>query len=135
MGLRTRTAVYGGEFKRHYPPIDYDLSVTVGADPSAAAVIPARTGYIICLQRITFNVTTDAARSLVVRDNASTPLVAASFKSSPGLGTWQVDYGDEGMMMTVSAQIDIAASGAGLVGTLIISGYYLPVGPFTPASV
>jgi hypothetical protein len=135
MGLRTRSYVYAGEFKRIYPPIDYNLSVAVGADPSAAAVIPARAGYTICLQRITFNVTTDAARSLVVRDDATTPLVAASFKSSPGVGTFYVDYGDEGMMMTEGKQIDIAASGAGLVGTLVISGYYLPTGTFTPSTV
>lgn len=135
MGLRTRPQVYAGEFKRHYQGIDYDLSVAVGADPSAAAVIPLKTGYTICLQKITFNVTTDAARSLVVRDDATTPLVAASFPSSPGVGTRQIDYGDEGMMMTEAKNIDIAASGAGLVGTLIITGYYLPTATRTTAQV
>jgi hypothetical protein len=107
----------------------------VGADPSAAAVIPARTGYTICLQRITFNVVTSDSHSLTVRDDASTPLNAAIFPASPDVKTYQVDYGDEGMMMTLSKNIDIAASGTGLVGTLIISGYYLPIGPFTPATV
>ena len=136
MGLRNRSSVFHGEFKRRYMPIDYELVVASGADPSAAGVIPAKTGYAICLQRITFSVTTDAAKVLIVRDNADTPLNAAIFPSSPGVGTRQVDYGDEGMMMTLSKQIDISVTGgAGLAGTLIISGYYLPVGPFEPSAV
>lgn len=135
MGLRNRSSVFHGEYKRRFPPIDYDLAIAAGADPSAAAVIPAKAGYAIVLQRITFNVITDDSHTLTVRDDATTPLNAAVFPASPGVGTRQIDYGEEGMLMTTGKNIDIAASGTGLAGTLVISGYYLPVGPLTPATV
>lgn len=135
MGLIARSSVFHDEFSRIFQAIQYQLSVEVGADPSAAGVIPAKAGYAVCIQRSTFNVTTDAARSLIVRDNSTTPLVAAAFPASPGIGSRQVEYGAMGMQMGTGKQIDIAASGAGLVGTVVIEGYYYPVGPLTPATV
>jgi len=39
-------------------------------------------------------------------------------------------------MMTNGKSIDISVTGgAGLAGTLVIAGYYLPIGPFTPSTV
>jgi hypothetical protein len=135
MGLIARSSVFHDEFARIFQPILYELVVAAGADPSAAAVIPAKAGYAIYLQRITFNVITDAAKVLIVRDDATTPLNAAVFPSSPGIGTRQVTYEPFGMAMTEGKSIDISATGgAGLAGTLIVEGYYFPVGPFTPAT-
>lgn len=136
MGLIARSSVYAEEFGRVFQPILYELVIAAGADPSAAAVIPAKTGYAIYIQRVTFNVITDAAKILIVRDDATTPLNAAVFPSSPGVGTRQIDYMPFGMQMTTSKNIDISATGgAGLAGTLVIEGYYYPVGPFTPSTV
>jgi len=136
MGLIARSSVFHGEYARHFPPIMYQLAVAAGVDPSTAAVIPARAGYAICIQRVTFNVTTDAAKVLIVRDDATTPLNAAIFPSSPGIGTRQIAYEEMGMQLTTGKNVDISQTGgAGLAGTLVIEGYYFPVGPFTPATV
>lgn len=135
MGLISRTSVFHGEYARRYPPILYELAIVAGSDPSAAAIIPARTGYAICIQRVTFNVTTDDSHSLIVRDDATTPINAAIFPASPGVGTRQVQYEEMGLQLTTSKNVDLAASGTGLAGTLVIEGYYYPEGPFTPATV
>jgi hypothetical protein len=134
MGLLGRSSVFHDEFARIYQPFQYELVIAAGADPSAAAVIPAKTGYAICIQRVTFNVITDDSHTLIVRDDATTPLNAAVFPASPGVGTRQVIYEPIGMQMTVSKNIDVAASGTGLAGTLVVEGYYAPIGPFTPAT-
>jgi hypothetical protein len=135
MGLIARSSVFHDEFARIFQPILYELSVLVGADPSAAAVIPAKAGYAICIQSVIFSCSTSDAHTITVRDDATTPLIAAIFPSDPGIGTRAVDYWPLGMQMTTSKNIDIAASGTGLVGTLVITGYYAPIGPFTPATV
>ena len=129
--MPARASVFHDEFRRVYTPIAYQLTVAAGADPSAAAVIAAKTGHSIVLTRITFNVITDAAYTLIVRDDASTPLIAAVFPASPGINTRFVSYEPQGMEMTFEKNIDLAASGTGLAGTLVIDGYYLPLGPRT----
>ena len=126
MGLIARSSVFHGEFRRVFQPIDYQLVIAAGADPSAAAVIPAKAGHTICITRVTFNVTTDDSHTLTVRDDASTPLNAAIFPASPGVGTRQVAYEESGFPLTEGKSVDIAASGTGLAGTLYIEGYYWP---------
>ena len=125
--MAARTNVFQDEYSRKYQPVKYQAAVLVGADPSAAAVIAGKSGYSIVIQRVTFNVTTSDSHTLTVQDDASTPVVAAIFPASPGVGTFQVSYLPQGMEMTEGKNIDVVAGGTGLVGTLLIEGYYLPV--------
>ena len=129
--MAARTSVFHEEYGRIFQPVSYQAAVLVGADPSAAAEIPAKTGHANVIQRVTFNVTTDDAHSVTVRDDATTPVVAAIFPSSPGIGTRQISYMPQGMEMTEAKNIDVYASGTGLVGTLLIEGYYRPIGTRT----
>lgn len=129
--MAARTSVFHGEYRRRFPPISEAFVLTAGADPSQAGVIPAVTGFAIVLTRITFNVTTSAAQTLTIRDDNSTPRVAAVFPSSPGVGTHQIAYEEQGLEMNLGKNIDVAASGAGNAGTLVIEGYYLPLGSRT----
>ena len=125
--MPARTSVFHDEYRRKYTPISYQLTITANADPSAAAIIASKTGHSIVLTRITFNVITDDSHTLIVRDDATTPLNAAIFPASPGVGTRQISYEPQGMEMTEGKNIDLAAGGTGLAGTLLIEGYYLPV--------
>ena len=125
--MAARTNVFHDEYRRYYEPIQYQLAITAGADPSAAAIIARKSGCAICLTRITFNVITSTTVTLTVRDDASTPIVATVFPSAPGVGTRQISYEPQGMEMTENKNIDLYASGAGLAGTLLIEGYYLPI--------
>jgi hypothetical protein len=127
--VTARASVFHDEYRRKYTPIDYQLPIASGVDPAAAAVIASKTGHSIVLTRITFNCITDSAKTLIVRDDASTPLVATVFPASPGVGTRFVSYEPQGMEMTFEKNVDISGTGAGLAGTLLIEGYYLPLGP------
>ena len=59
------------------------------------------------------------------------PEAASIFPASPGVGTRQISYMPQGMEMTEAKNIDVYASGTGLVGTLLIEGYYRPIGART----
>jgi hypothetical protein len=131
MGLSGRTNVFHDEYRRRYKPWDYTLTFTAGADPSAAAIVPKVTGFTLVLVRATFNCTTSAAQTLTVRDDAASPVALAIFPSNPGVGTHQVSFEPQGIEATFEKNIDLAASGAGLAGTLLFEGYYLPVGART----
>lgn len=129
--MAARTNVFHDEYQRVFQPVRYLATITAGADPSAAAVIAGKTGHAVVITRVTLNVSTDAARTLTVRDDNTSPVNAAIFPASPGVGTRQVSYEPQGMEMTEAKNIDVYASGAGLAGTLLVEGYYLPISPRT----
>jgi len=116
--------------RKIHQPFEYQAIIQTGADPSATAVVPLKAGYRIRVTKIHFNVTTTAARTLTVRDNASTPVVVHQFASSTPVGGHDINFDDQGFACTVGKQLDVYASGAGYGGSLRVEGYYEPVGPF-----
>lgn len=129
--MTARTSVFHDEYRRRFTPCSYQAVITAGADPSATDIIPAKTGFAIVVTRMTFNCTTDAAQSLTIQDDAASPVVAGVFGASPGVGTKQISFEPQGIEMTQDKNLDLAASGAGLAGTLLVEGYYLPLGART----
>lgn len=82
------------------------------------------TKHTIYVQRITLNVTTDAAKSLTFQDDANTPIVVGVSPASPGLGMTIVsDFGAEGKPLTEGKNLDITISGAGLAGVYVVECY------------
>lgn len=135
MGFSLVNWVFHDLFRVRKQAFEYQIAFAAGTDPSAAAAIPAKTGYRVRMTDVIFNVTTSTAQTLIVRDDATTPVVIASFASGTAVGTHHLEYGELGFPATVSKNIDIAASAAGYAGTLQIFGYYEAIGPFTPSSV
>lgn len=89
-----------------------------------AVIAPKNANYAIFVQRIIFNVTTDAAQTLTFQDGAGTPKVVGKSASSPGLGIEIVaDYGPKGVQLTIGEELDIVISGAGLAGQISIEAY------------
>lgn len=129
--MTTRASVFHDEFRRRYEPVDYQVTFAAGADPSATDIIPKKTGYATRIVRMTFNCTTSAAQTLTIQDDADTPVVAGVFASNPGVGTHQISFEPQGIEMTEGKNVDLVASAAGLAGTLLVEGYYVPVGPFS----
>ena len=129
--MTARTSVFHGEYRRRFEPIQEAWAITAGADPSQAAAIAGKAGFAIVVTRITFNVTTSAAVTLIVRDDSTTPIVAAVFPANPGVGTRQIAYEEQGLEFGTGKNLDVAASGAGNAGTLVVEGYYLPLGTRT----
>ncbi len=80
--------------------------------------------YTIFVQSISVNVSTDNAATLTFKDDASTPVVIAQTKASPGLGLLEMfNGGAEGVPLTEGKNLDITASGAGLEGSLMVEAY------------
>lgn len=100
--------------------------VIAAADSSTIGdfIAPRNSNYTIYVQRILFNVTTDAAQSLTFQDDAGSPVVIGKSKASPGLGLHVVaDYGAQGKPLTAGKNLDIAISGAGLAGVYVVEAY------------
>lgn len=98
--------------------------------------VAAKTGYTIFVQKITVEVTTDNAATLTFEDNASTPILAAKTKASPGLGPLPpFDFGEEGFALTVSKKFQALMSAAGLAASITWEAYRRPTSTLTPDQV
>ena len=135
MALENLTWVFHDLFKVRFHPFQYSLLATAGADPSAAAVIPAKAGYRIRITDVWFNCTTSTAQTLTIRDDNGTPVTLCIVPASVGVGTHHYEFGPLGLAATVSQNIDLVASAAGYAGNLVIQGFYEPIGPLTPSTV
>jgi hypothetical protein len=106
---------------------DVSLSGTVlaTADLSSTprALIAAKTGFTIHVQRIEVIVTTDAAKTNTFEDTASTPLPVAFVKSSPGVGLVQFEFGPTGFACTESKGLELKNSGAGVALSYTVQAY------------
>jgi len=118
------------KLRNFYQKFEYQAVITALVDPSATDIVPAKTGYRSRVTKIHFNVTTDAAVTLAIQDDATTPVVVHQFPASVGVGGHDINFEDQGFACTVSKNLDLAASGAGYAGSIRVEGYYEPVGPF-----
>ncbi len=135
MALELINWVFHDLFKVRKQAFQYTLILTAAVDPSTAAIITAKTGYRIRITDVWFVVSTDAAQTLTIRDDAVAPVVLCIVPASYGLGTFHGEFGHAGIAATVSTNVDLVASAAGYAGTLVIEGFYEAIGPFTPATV
>lgn len=84
-------------------------------------VLATETGYV---QRMTVTITVDAAVPLTFQDRATTPVVWAKTKASPGLGPIAFEFGPAGIPMTEGKSMDISTTGSSALGAVIhIEGY------------
>ena len=98
-------------------------SLVVAAATGDTDLVAAKTGYTIYIQKIIFNVTTDAAQSMTFQSKTSA-LELATIPASPGDNTEHVfDFGTEGMPLTESEAFQMNVSAAGLAGVLMWEGY------------
>jgi hypothetical protein len=89
-----------------------------------AVIAPKSVNHSVFVQRIIFNVTTDAAQTLTFQDGAGSPVVIAKSPASPGLGIEIVaDFGPQGIQLTRGEELDIVISAAGLAGQINLEAY------------
>lgn len=105
------------------------IGVMVAADTSTqfASWITGQAKYTLYIQAIDFDVTTDAAQSIIFRDTNSTPKVLFTIPVSPGVGPqrWQSAV-DEGVPLTEGKDLSLILSAAGLAGNLSVQCYLKP---------
>lgn len=100
-----------------------DTTIVAASDPSAT-LVTGRTGYTIYVTHISLAVTTDNAATMTLQDSATTPIIIAKSKASPGIGPILWDFGDDGTPLTEAKSLALLASGAGLAGRLHIEYYF-----------
>src|SRR3990167_6792307 len=109
-----------------YRTIHKDRSVSgsiAAATAGIADVIAAKTGVTIYVQRVHISITTDAAQTITVQDNASTPVHVLEIPASAGDGSvHEIDFGPRGFALTASEGLDISGT-AGPAYNYVIDAY------------
>lgn len=108
-----------GQFK----PFSVDVTLIATSDGAANVLVAALAAHTIFVTRIDIAVTTDNAATLTFQDSASTPIVIAKTKASPGLGPINFVFGEDGTALTEAKSLDLNISAAGLAGRIHVEGY------------
>jgi hypothetical protein len=118
------TALRGGTIRSRFTPVVADATILAASDGTTNELIPAKTGHTLFITLIVFAVTTDAAQTITLQDDANTPVVIAKCKASPGIGPIEWNFGEDGTPLTEAKALDLNISAAGLAGRLHVEGYY-----------
>jgi hypothetical protein len=102
---------------------DVTSNTTMAVGTGDTVLVTGKTGHTIFVQRIIATITTDAAQSWSFEDTAGTPVVIAKIPSSPGVGLQTFDFGPSGVPLTVSTNLNLNVSAAGLAGTVHVEAY------------
>lgn len=116
-----RTAAW---FRQTFRGYVKNITVLAAADPTAAAIVAAKTGHTFYVQKLAVTVTTSAVATLTFRDNAGTPVVIAVLGASAAVGLQTLVDSVEGIPLTAEKQLDLVASAAGVAGQIVIEGYW-----------
>lgn len=101
-----------------------DVNMVAASDGTTNELVPAKTSHTIFVTKIALAITTDAAQTLTFQDDASTPIVIAKTKSSPGIGPINFEFGEMGTPLTEAKALDLNISAAGLAGRIHVEGYF-----------
>lgn len=112
-----------GPRREVFEPVVADVNMVAASDGTTNELIPAKTGYTTYVTLIAVAITTDAAQTLTFQDDASTPVVIAKTKASPGIGPILFEYGEDGTPLTAEKALDLNISAAGLAGRIHVEGY------------
>lgn len=112
--------------RRYWGDLSLSRQIAAATTTITDLIAVKNAAYSIFVQQIIVTITTDAAQSLTLQDDASTPLVLAEIPTSPGEGRFEYDYGPVGRQLTEGKNLDCVLSAAGLVGSVQIIGYQKP---------
>lgn len=117
-----------GWFRRTYTDISGELTVLATTDDSTLVTVRGA-AHTLFIQRVIFEVTTDAAQSMSFEDSASTPVQIGEVLASPGDSTTHdFNYGEEGYPLTEGKNFNMQVSAVGLAGRLKWYGYQKQTG-------
>ena len=112
------------DYGRVYENVSTSYTILAATDYStASAKIAAKANETIYVQKIVVNVSTDNAATQLFQDSASTPIIAAGTKASPGIGPITFDFGPKGFALTEGKSLDHKMSAAGLAASITITAY------------
>jgi hypothetical protein len=101
--------------------------------PLAVIAPPTVATKQIFIIKITFTVTTVAAKTVSFQDSTGSPVVIAEVPASQAVGPVTFDFGPDGYALPVGAGLNLANSGAGVGGAYSVTAYQRdPAGTITP---
>jgi hypothetical protein len=112
--------------RRTYEDVSVSGFVLAADDYSTnkRALVAAKAGETIYVQKVNIIVTTDNAATQTVQDTASTPLIAAKTTASPGVAKdFLFDWGAQGLALTEGKGLDLTNSAAGLAYSFTVEAY------------
>ena len=100
-----------------------NLNFTTAQTTATIETIKA-TDYQMFIQKIVVWIITDAAQSITFQDDNDTPKVIYKVPASPGANSkWEIDFGPEGVPLTLGKSLTATFSAAGLSSHMTWSGY------------
>jgi len=113
-----------GEQYGQYEDVSISYTIVAATDyTTATAKIAAKTNHTIYIRKILVAVTTDHAATQLFQDSATTPIIAAGTKVSPGIGPITFDFGERGFALTEGKSFDHKMSAAGLAASVTVEAY------------
>lgn len=117
-----------GDYSRkldRYLDISGSTVLAVGDNLSVTprVLVTGIAGQTIYIQKIFVAVLTDNAARALFQDDATTPVVIAATKASPGIGPIEYDFGPDGRALTESKDLELWNTAAGLVADITWVGY------------
>ena len=128
-------AVRDDNYRGIYQPFSADLFAATGDAVSNVTLAGARTGHTIFVRYLIIVITTSAAQSITVYDNAGTPRTIAVLPNSSAVGAHVFDFGEEGVALTEGQLLRVNQSAAGNAFALHVEGYYRQTAVLTPAQL
>jgi hypothetical protein len=126
-----------GHYRTHYRDKSTNKQILATDSGTFENVLAVRNAsHQLFVQRIIFNVTTDAAQTLTFQDDSGPPEPVAKTALSPGLGIEIVaDFGPQGIGLAVGTNLDVVISAAGLAGQINIEAYEKAGATMTPSQL
>lgn len=129
-------SVQNREHRTHFQDVSVSGNVLAATDITAGrTLITGKAKYTIYVQSIKGAVNTDAAQAQTFRDSAGTPVVVATIKASPGVGSFSFDFGDEGYALTEGKNLVLIHSATGLAYTYSVEAYMKPTSTMLPSDL
>lgn len=110
-----------GKYRRIYGDLSASGVVTASGTGINPAVKCPSANHTLYIQRVVISITTAAAQTITVEDTAGTPVPIAVVPAS-ATGSFEVDFGDQGMALTAGKDLKIVNTAGPAYGWMI-TGY------------
>ena len=116
-------------YRRFYQDKSTTLQILAATDDQASFIAPKSANHKLFIQKITVSITTYSAKTWTFQDSNGTPLpiwhisIPAAPPTTAGDNSFTVDFGAEGIPLTVGKGLSLDVSAAGAAGFIRVEAY------------
>ena len=117
------------DYRSFYKNRSTTLQVLAATDDQAEFIAPKSANHQIFVQKITVGITTYSAKTWTFEDGAGTPVpiwhisIPAAAGTTAGDATYEIDFGAEGVGLTIGEGLSLNVSAAGAAGMIKVEAY------------